>query len=215
MANKKNAGSAEPPPRVLTRTERVTERLLQAATQLFMEKGYDATSMTEIAASAHASKETFYRHFPTKDDLFRAVVVRRAEMMSEALEPALLTQERPEVALTTFGELVLHRMTTRDSIAFHRVLGMARERFPEVLQLYRASGPFRMRDALARYLKQQVQVGRLRPLDPQVGARQFFDLVAAEMILNANLSEKGNPGEAIIKQRVKEAVDCFLYGYAQ
>ncbi len=196
------------------RTEQLTQRLLDAATQLFMEKGYDATSMTEIAARAHASKETFYRHYPTKDELFRAVVVRRAEIVSDTLATALPTREPPEKALTVFGECVLQRMTSQDSIAFHRVLGMARERFPEVLQLYRTSGPFRVRDAVARYLKEQVGLGRLRRVNPEVAARQFFDLVAAEMIIKANLSGEGSPSKAAIRQRVKEAVECFLHGYA-
>jgi TetR/AcrR family transcriptional repressor of mexJK operon len=214
MPDRKNAKSTPKPSRPLTRTERVTQRLMDAATQLFMEKGYDTTSMTEIAARAHASKETIYRHFPNKDDLFRAAVVRRAEVMSEELEPALMTVALPKKALTVFGELVLRRLTSKDSINFHRVLGMARERFPEVLEVYRKTGPFRLRDAVARYIQQQVDAGNLRPVDPHVAARQFFDLVAAEMIINANLSGKGSPTDAVIRQRVKEAVDCFLHGYS-
>ncbi len=215
MQSKKNAKSSLEPSKAEARTEKLRQRLLDAATLVFMEKGYDAASMTEIAVRARASKETFYRHFPTKDELFRAVVVRRAERMSETLETALPTQELPEKALTVFGERALHRMTTKDTIAFHRVLGMVHKRFPEVLQLYRTTGPFRVRDSVARYLQQQVDEGHLRPLNPQVAARQFFDLVAAEMIINANLSAKGSPGKAAIRQRVKEAVECFLYGYSK
>src|SRR6201996_4572521 len=46
------------------RTERVTNRLLDAASKFFMERGFEATSIGEIASYARASKETFYRHFP-------------------------------------------------------------------------------------------------------------------------------------------------------
>ncbi len=215
MPSKKSSKTILELPRAEGRTGQLKQRLLDAATLLFMENGYEATSMTEIAARAHASKETFYRHFPTKEVLFRAVVVRRAEMMSEALETALPTQEAPQTALTLFGELVLQRMTTKDSIAFHRVLGMAHKHLPDVLELYRNSGPHRVRDAVAQYLQQQVREGNLRSLNPQVAARQFFDLVAAEMVLRANLSGGERPGKAAIRQRVKESVDCFLYGYAR
>ena len=41
------------------RTERMTNRLLDAASKFFMERGFDATSMGEIARYARASKETF------------------------------------------------------------------------------------------------------------------------------------------------------------
>lgn len=201
-------------PRAGVRTEQLTDRLLQAATQVFMEKGYDAASMGEIAARAHASKETFYRHFPTKDELFRAVVIRRAERVAQGLSTALLAHEPPEKALTAFGELMITQMVSNDAVAFHRVLGMARERFPDLLQLYRATGPHRVRDAVALYLKQQTKEGRLRSMNAQTAARQFFDLVASEMIISANISGKTNPSKAAIRQRVKEGLDCFLNGYA-
>ena len=197
-----------------TRTEQLTQRLLEAATQLFMEKGYDATSMGEISARAHASKETFYRHFPTKDELFRAVVIRRANMIAHDLGAMLLVHDPPEKALTAFGEFMLTRMMTKDTIAFHRILGTMRERFPELLQLYRNTGPWRLRGAVEKYLEGQMEQGKLRAMNPEVAARQFFDLAAAEMIMSANISGVANPPKAAIQQRVKEAVDCFLHGYA-
>jgi TetR/AcrR family transcriptional repressor of mexJK operon len=215
MPTKKTLSPPVQAARSETRTEQLTQRLLEAATQLFMEKGYDATSMGEISANAHASKETFYRHFPTKDELFRAVVVRQAEMIARDLGAMLLVHDPPEKALTTFGEFMLQRMMTKDTIAFHRVLGMARERFPDLLELYRTSGPRRVRDAMANYLKDQMVLGRLRTMNPDVAARQFFDLAAAEMIMNASISGTVNPPKALVQQRVKEAVDCFLHGYGQ
>lgn len=191
------------------------QRLLDASTQLFMEKGYDATSMTEIASRAHASKETVYRHFAAKDELFRAVVLRRAEMVAQGMNAILDEHRPPEKALAVFGELILNRLTTKDSIAFHRVLGMARERFPDLLQLYRATGPFRMRSAMAAYLQQQIKLGRLRKMNAEVGARQFFDLVAAEMLMKAHVEGQSDPPKAAIRKRVKDAIDCFLHGYSK
>jgi len=196
------------------RTQQLIGRLLDAATRLFIEKGYDATSMGEISSLARASKETFYRHFPTKEDLLRAVVIRRAEMIAEDVNDILADDDTPEKALTQFGERILTRMTTKETLGFHRLLGMSRERFPDFLQLYRAAGPYRVRDAVARYLDLQIAAGKLRPMNALVAARQFFDLVAAEMVISANLSGKANPTKADIRQRVKEAVDCFLHGYA-
>ncbi len=214
MAKSKRASfSSAEVPGADARTERLTERLLKAATKIFMEKGYAAASMGEIAARAHASKETFYRHFPTKDELFRAVVIRRAERVAQGLGTALLAHEPPEKALAAFGELMISQMVSNDSVTFHRVLGMARERFPDLLQLYRTTGPYRVRDAVALYLDQQIKEGRLRPMNTKVAARQYFDLVASEMIISANISGKANPSRAAIRQRVKEGLDCFLNGY--
>jgi TetR/AcrR family transcriptional regulator, mexJK operon transcriptional repressor len=70
-----------------------------------------------------------------------------------------------------------------------------------------------VRASLAHYLDEQVARGRLRKLDPAVGARQFLDLVAAEMIFAATRCGRPKPSKAQIRQRVKEAIDCFLHGY--
>jgi AcrR family transcriptional regulator len=47
-----------------------TQRLIQAhAVRLFTERGYDATTVTDVAEAAGVSPMTVYRHFPTKEDL--------------------------------------------------------------------------------------------------------------------------------------------------
>jgi AcrR family transcriptional regulator len=195
------------------RTERVTNRLVDAASKFFMERGFDATSMGEIARYARASKETFYRHFPGKEDLFRAVVIRGARLVAAELSAVLLTHETPEKALAAFGELFLDRILSVGFISFHRIMMMERERFPELLQSLRADGRERLRASLARYLDEQVARGRLRKMDTAVGTRQFLDLVAAEMIMAATRCGRPKPSKAQIRQRVKEAIDCFLQGY--
>jgi TetR/AcrR family transcriptional regulator, mexJK operon transcriptional repressor len=195
------------------RTERVTNRLLDAASKFFMERGFEATSMGEIARYARASKETFYRHFPGKEDLFRAVVIRGARMVAGELSAVLLTHETPDKALAAFGELFLDRILAKDSISFQRMMMMERERFPELVQSLRADGRERVRASLARYLDEQVARGRLRKMDTAVGARQFLDLAAAEMIFAATRCGRPKPSKAQIRQRVEEAIECFLRGY--
>jgi AcrR family transcriptional regulator len=74
------------------RTELLLDRLLDAATRVFMEKGFDATSMGAIAKQAHASTETFYRHFPTKEELFERVLLRRTEFLKGELNSVLLSR---------------------------------------------------------------------------------------------------------------------------
>jgi TetR/AcrR family transcriptional regulator, mexJK operon transcriptional repressor len=195
------------------RTEQVTKRLLDAASKFFMERGFETVSMGEIARYARASKETFYRHFPGKEDLFKAVVLRKAEMVAAELSAVLLPDEPPEKALSVFGELVLDRILSPDSIAFHRLMATERGRFPEFARTLRAHGGERVRASLAGYLDEQVARGRLRKMDTVVGARQFFDLVAAEMMMAATRCNKPRPSKAEVRQRVKEAIDCFLHGY--
>ncbi|MGW5192794.1 TetR/AcrR family transcriptional regulator [Kribbella sp. NPDC004138] len=56
-------------PSVVSRAERTRERLLTAALELFTERGYDATSVGDIAARAGVTEMTCFRHFPSKASL--------------------------------------------------------------------------------------------------------------------------------------------------
>ena len=64
----KTATPARPPAR---------ERILQAADQLFYRDGFRATGVDRVIAESGAAKMTFYRHFPSKDDLIAAVLEQR------------------------------------------------------------------------------------------------------------------------------------------
>lgn len=60
--------------------------LLAAASDCFVEKGYDATTMTEIAARAGASIGSLYQFFPTKEALAEALTTAHAEALYERME---------------------------------------------------------------------------------------------------------------------------------
>src|SRR3954447_601704 len=51
-----------------------TELILETAEEILSKKGYHATSMDEIAAQTGVAKGTLYQHFPTKEDLFFALI---------------------------------------------------------------------------------------------------------------------------------------------
>lgn len=69
-------------------TERKRDAILQAAILEFRNNGFEATSMDKIAATAEVSKRTVYNHFPSKDDLFSAILLQlwQTAVTQEALE---------------------------------------------------------------------------------------------------------------------------------
>ena len=125
---------------------------------------------------------------------------------------ALAADEPPEKALTAFGNLVLLRLATLDTLALHRILMMERERLPDLAGVINAQGPALIRASISRYLDEQVAKGTLRRLTSGVAARQFFDLLAADMMRSIMMGDS-IPSRSQIRRRVKETVDCFLLGY--
>ena len=78
----------------------VRERILDAASRRYYADGIRAVSADRLIAEAGVSKVTFYRHFPTKDDLITAYLQQQA-----AWSEGLLTQKRAELADDPAGVL--------------------------------------------------------------------------------------------------------------
>jgi AcrR family transcriptional regulator len=74
---------ARPAPKIPMR-----ERIVEAATELFYAQGLRAVSAEKIIAQVGITKVTFYRHFPTKDDLIVAYLERRAKWERDAIAQA-------------------------------------------------------------------------------------------------------------------------------
>ncbi|MFZ6689535.1 TetR/AcrR family transcriptional regulator [Undibacterium sp. SXout11W] len=69
-------------------TDRKREAILQAAITEFRQNGYEATSMDKIAATAAVSKRTVYNHFPSKEELFSAILM---QLWQSAITSELVT----------------------------------------------------------------------------------------------------------------------------
>ena len=85
-------------------------RLMTAAAALFLEKGFDATTMTEIAARAQASIGSLYLFFPTKTALAQAMLADLAAILSarlDELQGRVAGCNAAAIADALFGELAL------------------------------------------------------------------------------------------------------------
>jgi len=84
--------------------------LLSAASECFVEKGFDATTMTEIAARAQASIGSLYQFFPTKEAVAEALITQHANGLNERMEslvaqtPSWSTEELTARLIRTFAD---------------------------------------------------------------------------------------------------------------
>lgn len=119
------------------RKEARPAELLQAATQLFVEKGYAATRVEEVAARAHVSKGTLFLYYPSKEALFQAVVRENIAGKFTAW------QEELEGFTGTSAELVEHafalwieRIAHTPAGGIYKMLTHEIGNFPELAQFY-------------------------------------------------------------------------------
>jgi AcrR family transcriptional regulator len=75
------------------------EQLLDVGRKLFAEKGFEGTSVEEIASTAQVSKPVVYEHFGGKEGLYAVVVDREIRTLLDAITASLGTEDHPRVLL--------------------------------------------------------------------------------------------------------------------
>ncbi len=94
------------------RRRRLTrDHLLDAAAQVFAERGFHGASLDEVAAAAGFTKGAVYSNFKNKEDLFLALLERYWARESEALHEALASEVPPESRLYDFVALIRDELT--------------------------------------------------------------------------------------------------------
>jgi AcrR family transcriptional regulator len=87
------------PSRVRMTGKQRREQLLDVGRSLFAERGFDGTSIEEIASRAGVSKPVVYEHFRSKEGLYAVVVDREMEHLLDAITSALTVPAHPRVVL--------------------------------------------------------------------------------------------------------------------
>lgn len=185
----------------------------EAGTAVFLEFGYEAATMEQIAARAGVSKQTVYNHFLSKDRLFKATI---ADLTAGLMEPLALHthgQSTPASRLSALGLDLLALMLQPSSLALHRLIVAESARFPELGAEIYAVGAGRMLAALAQYLAWENRNGRLCVDDPELAAEQFLGILTGRMQLRALLGAEPLPDRAELERRATKAVECFLAIY--
>ena len=194
--------------------DRISE-LLDIAAEVFIADGFAAASVNEITRRANASKTTFYSRFPTKQDLFLAVIERR---MTRIFEEVARFPERPtlEKTLRNFGGNLLHIALSREQISLIRMISMESERYPELARRFYEIGPKRGEEALASYFAAQIRIGHLRKEDPLRMARQFMNLITGSPVRWFVLGFDAEPiAERSLREHTRDVVSLFLRAYGQ
>lgn len=136
-------------PRQTKRTQETRERIRAAAHRLFLRQGYLATSIEAILAEAGiSSKETLYRYYASKEDLFVAVLgqltLEQPEFSAKlAALPAPHDLLSLRQILTQLSRAIMSLMNQPEYLALVRIIIAETPRFPQLGSLFSATVPQR------------------------------------------------------------------------
>ncbi len=185
VALSKPARCGRPP---LEHAGEVEERILEAAIQVFLERGFEGASIDLIAETARCGKPTIYARHANKEALFAAAVTHRIKLRN-----ARLGSHKPEGAtvaerLASIGAAVIKETLTDELVGLMRLAVAEARRFPDL-----ASGVFREArergvETIAYLLKQGVE-GWACPgdggLETLEAARLFAELILLPFLMRA------------------------------
>lgn len=185
-------------------------KMLAAATELFLRDGYDQTSIDAILELSGGSKATLYAYFPTKEDLFRAVI--DGVMVNNAyieLDPS----RDIRAMLTEFAVSRLHVIFSPQHRAVLRLIIAERERFPDLASLYYERGPQRSHRVLVEYLAALKAKDLLAIDDPEEAAEFFVGMLLHRWYKELLLLRLPTPANGVLEQRAEHVVGRFLEAF--
>ncbi len=199
--------------RRIPRGEKRREEIAAVAQRVFMELGFTEATMQTIAACAGASKETLYRHFGCKEELFAEMVRTRAARVFSGVDEALLRGETKEI-LTRFGRNLLQMLSGEDSLCLYRLVIAELPRAPELGRIFLEQGPFQILRQLTAQITNAAETGQLNCPDPGLAAKLFLGaLIGSRHVYALIAPETEVLTEEKIARHVDEAVAMFLARY--
>jgi AcrR family transcriptional regulator len=182
-------------------------RMLAAATELFLRDGYDQTSIDAILVRSGGSKATLYAYFPTKEDLFRAVI---DGVLVNPPQSVLDATRDPRSMLTEFAVDRLHVIFSTRHREILRLIIAERERFPDLARMYYERGPQRGHRGLADYIAELQRNGALAVDDAEEAAEFFIGMLMHKWYKELLLLGLPTPTDEQLWQRAEHVVGRFL-----
>ncbi|MGH9521739.1 MAG: TetR/AcrR family transcriptional regulator [Terriglobales bacterium] len=149
-------------------------QIIEVATALFARQGFNGTTTRQIAQRAGVNEAIIFRHFPTKEDLYWAVIESQCSVRGTraTLEARLVDDSDPAEALTAVAEDFLRRDTTLTRL----LLFTALEKHELSDRFYRTHVA-RYFELLADYVRRNIDKGAFRVVDPLLAARSFIGML--------------------------------------
>lgn len=186
--------------------------IVRAALDVFSEKGFAGAKMEEIAARAGVSKGAPYLYFPTKEDLFRAVVKDVIEPDIEPMLEAASRHDGPlEPLLRAMTQQIAHVATTTQLGRVVKLVISESSTFPEIARIWHDTVLSKAIGTMAHLIARAQARGEVRAGDP----RQHAISIVAPLLIGVLYRETFVPVGATpfdLSDLMKQHIDTVLPG---
>jgi len=188
-------------------------RVLQVAEKLFLKKGYNATTIREIAAASKVSNASIVKYFGSKPELFIYLVgeVTKRLIGATAIDFAAV----PEQGLKIWGAAVLRLLLEPRMVMAAQHLYSDVSMLPNLAQTYYEIGPAKLAANLSVHLQRWAGMGLLPEQDYLAAAQWFMHLLGGGVYQRVWIGLQRAASEAEIDLAVQEATRIFLAAFGK
>jgi AcrR family transcriptional regulator len=188
------------------------QEVLDVATEYFLKHGYLGASINEMARSSGISKESIYRYFSSKQQLFEAVIGRELVEYRRSLDrlDAMTRGMDLRSALIVVAEAMLAVITTDRTLALRRLIFDEATRSPEIGQHYYKIGPGRAYEVIENILETHPHRS---DFDRPTLARHFAALLSWRLMLERQCAVRSAPTAAETTELASTMVDDFMKAF--
>jgi AcrR family transcriptional regulator len=155
--------------------ERIDRDIRDAALALFLERGYDGTTMEAIAHAAGTTKASLYARFDSKEAVFSAVLDGATRSRDWPVpQPAPPDLDDLEGALTEIAQAGVQRAVHPEMVKLSRIAITESARFPELARRAQANATWARRDLVVELLQRHAAAGAIVVDEPEILAEHFL-----------------------------------------
>ncbi|MFD0367923.1 TetR/AcrR family transcriptional regulator [Streptomyces sp. NPDC059071] len=198
------------------RSARKHQSILEAATEVFLSKGYAGTSMDDIARLAAVSKQTVYKHFADKEKLFAEIVLATTDGidgMIDAVADIPVDAAGLEDGLLRLARRFTVTLTQTHVLQLRRLIIANADQFPELGATWYERGFERVLANLADTFRRLADAGLLRIGDPLLAAHHFAGLLLWIPVNKAMFHGSAQHDDTELERYATEGVRVFLAAY--
>ncbi|MEM9216816.1 MAG: TetR/AcrR family transcriptional regulator [Cyanobacteria bacterium P01_F01_bin.150] len=203
---------ATTPPKKPRRKSPKRAAVIKAATEEFGSRGFSGASMDRIAEAANVSKRTVYDHFPSKDDLFQAIIDEILQRIGKMPAHEYSAEKPLDKQLLAIGKTFATTITGEDFMKLSRVLLSRFIQSPEWAH-NTITAYARLRRDMIDFFEAGKKDGRLKIRNSEKAAAQFCGLIKEIAFWPELIAGQEPISTRERNAAVKSAVEMFLDHY--
>lgn len=194
------------------------EQILNAAVELFSQRGFKGTTTKEIARAVGVSEAIIFRHFSTKDDLYKAILDAKVCAEGKHLFPwesnvELLRAVEKRDDHTFFYHIALEAMKKHHTdVAFMRLLFYSALEDHELAEQFFHDFVSQVYAFIGGYIETRQNEGAFRPIDPKIAVRAFLGMMIHHSLNNLLWDKKRRLLDITIEEAAKNFSEILVNG---